>query len=316
MWIKLHRSIEEWGWWTEPFTAHLFMQLLLEANWKPGSWRGIEIPVGGLVTSRKKLAEKTGLSEKQVRTALDRLKKTGEITCQPVWKATLIVVTNYARFQQLGNYASEITQNSHPEGPAKGPAKGQQRASKRPSENSFNQSGNDEFSQCEIPGNFEETSKKGQQKGHTRRLITDKDIKDVKTLPPNPPQGGQAERSGGGSVLSGFAERYSDPEVLNAWAGYIEMRQQAGRPLVLRSIGPLMDSLDELTALNSERVRLIDLATANGWLNIYPPRAKKSSQEGPNLPDWYKTVPDEPASAEDLERARAMRKEIIGDLKA
>lgn len=98
-WIKLHRKLIDWGWYTDSQTVHLFLHLLFKANYKPSKWRGVEVAVGQLITGRTKLAMETGISEQSVRTILDRLKSTGELTSESTSKFTIITLCNYSKYQ-------------------------------------------------------------------------------------------------------------------------------------------------------------------------------------------------------------------------
>lgn len=97
--IALHRSLLSWGWHADPATGWLFVNLLLMANWTDSDWQGMTIKRGQLVTGRKALAAQTGLSERQIRTALDHLKSTNELTIKTTNKFSLITVVNYGKFQ-------------------------------------------------------------------------------------------------------------------------------------------------------------------------------------------------------------------------
>ncbi len=57
--IKLSRKILDWDWYTDVNTCHLFLHMLLKANWKDGRFEGIEVPRGSLVTSTNKLSKET-----------------------------------------------------------------------------------------------------------------------------------------------------------------------------------------------------------------------------------------------------------------
>ena len=116
-WIKLHRSIEEWEWWEDHNTTRLFTYCLLKANHADNKWRGIVIPRGSFVTGRTDLATKTGLTEQQIRTAISKLKSTGEITTQTTNKGTTISVCNYDTYQSQGE-ASNQQSNQQPNQPA------------------------------------------------------------------------------------------------------------------------------------------------------------------------------------------------------
>ncbi|MDD7440047.1 hypothetical protein [Prevotellamassilia timonensis] len=98
-WIKLHRKILDWEWFTSPSTLQLFIYLLLRANKEDKKWRGILIKRGQLVTSVATISEETKLSTQQVRTSLDRLKSTNEITSKTTNRFTLVTVCKYESYQ-------------------------------------------------------------------------------------------------------------------------------------------------------------------------------------------------------------------------
>lgn len=98
-WIKLHRQIVDWEWYTEHNTFRVFIHLLLTANHKDKKYRGIELKAGSIVTSRDILAIATGLSVRQVRTALDKLKTTNELTIKTSSQGTIIQIVNYSKYQ-------------------------------------------------------------------------------------------------------------------------------------------------------------------------------------------------------------------------
>jgi hypothetical protein len=97
--IKLHRKITEWEWYSDINTFRIFLHLLLTANFEDKKWKGIDIARGQLITSLEKLAKSTSLSIQQVRTALEKLKSTSEITVKSTSTYTLITLTNYNVYQ-------------------------------------------------------------------------------------------------------------------------------------------------------------------------------------------------------------------------
>ncbi len=98
-WIKLHRKILEWEWYSEPTTFRVFLHLMLKANHKDRRFKGIELIKGSVVTSRDILAMETSLSVRQVRTALDKLKTTNEVTIKTSSQGTIIQLVNYDKYQ-------------------------------------------------------------------------------------------------------------------------------------------------------------------------------------------------------------------------
>ena len=97
--IKLHRALTEWGWYKDLPTCKLWLHVLLRANYKACEWQGIEIPRGAFATSYAALSAESGLSVQQVRTALGKLKKTGEITVETNRHYTVITVCKYDEYQ-------------------------------------------------------------------------------------------------------------------------------------------------------------------------------------------------------------------------
>ena len=97
-WIKVPRELLSWEWFTKPEMVQLFLYLLLSANHKATKWQGIEIKRGEVVTSTAKISADTGLSVQVVRTCLNRLKSTSEITSRATSQYTIITICRYASY--------------------------------------------------------------------------------------------------------------------------------------------------------------------------------------------------------------------------
>lgn len=98
--ILLYRQITEWEWYKNPNTFRVFLHCLLMANFTDGRFEGQDIKRGQFVTSLPSLSKQTRLSIQQVRTALDHLKSTGEITDRIFPKYRVITVVKYNDYQQ------------------------------------------------------------------------------------------------------------------------------------------------------------------------------------------------------------------------
>lgn len=107
-WIKIHRKILDWEWYNDTNTFRLFMHLILKANHKDKKYRGILVKAGSFLTGRELLSIETGLSIQQVRTCLERLKSTNEITINSSRQGTIIQIVKYKDYQITTN---EITTN-------------------------------------------------------------------------------------------------------------------------------------------------------------------------------------------------------------
>ena len=97
--IKLHRGMLEWGWYKDLPTCKLWLHILLRAGYRACTWQDKEIPRGAFVTSYAALSAESGLTVKQVRTALAKLKKTGEITVETNRHYSMITVSKYDEYQ-------------------------------------------------------------------------------------------------------------------------------------------------------------------------------------------------------------------------
>ena len=73
--------------------------MLLKANWKDGNFKGTTVSRGSFVSSIGKLAGETGLTEREIRTAISHLKKTGEVTSKATNKYTVFTVVKYDLYQ-------------------------------------------------------------------------------------------------------------------------------------------------------------------------------------------------------------------------
>ena len=97
--IKIHRQITEWEWYTDIPCRILFEHCLFKANYEDKKWQGIVIERGSFVTSYENLAFETGLTVQQIRTALNKLKSTGELTSKSTSRYSMITVNNWEKYQ-------------------------------------------------------------------------------------------------------------------------------------------------------------------------------------------------------------------------
>ena len=112
--IRLWRKITEWEWYDDIPTKVLFIHLALKANHQPKKWKVILIQKGEILTGRLKLSKQTGLSEQQVRSAIKKLKSTGEITSKTTSKYSIIKLINYDRYHQDNRQDNQQITNNQP----------------------------------------------------------------------------------------------------------------------------------------------------------------------------------------------------------
>ncbi len=91
----VRRKLVMWEWYTDVPVKVLFLHLMLKANFVEGNHKGDIVERGQHLTSYDHLAKETGLTVQQIRTAIIKLKSTGEITQEATNKGQRITLNNY-----------------------------------------------------------------------------------------------------------------------------------------------------------------------------------------------------------------------------
>lgn len=97
--VKFYRTMTKWEWYTDANTLRLFFHCVLKANYLDERVYGILVLRGSFLTSYEKLSTQTGLSIQNVRTSLNKLILTGELTYKSTTKNSIITVNNYDLYQ-------------------------------------------------------------------------------------------------------------------------------------------------------------------------------------------------------------------------
>ena len=134
-WIKLHRILLEWEWHDVPAMMTLWVHLLMLANNRDREWHGTKIARGQFATSLSNLSAMTGLTVKQVRLCLQRLKDSKQICTKRANKFTIITICKFESCQLLEQVegqtkGTERADKGHEEGTERAD-KGQQREKER-----------------------------------------------------------------------------------------------------------------------------------------------------------------------------------------
>lgn len=109
-WLKINRSILKWGWYKDANTMRVFIDILLHTNYEDGEYMGHPVKIGQCVIGRKALAERLGISEQSVRTALKHLQKTKEITIKSTNKFSVVHIVKWEFWQiDEGKVTNEST---------------------------------------------------------------------------------------------------------------------------------------------------------------------------------------------------------------
>lgn len=115
-WVKLHRKITEWEWYSDVNTTRVFLHLLVVANHKDKKWRGIDIKRGQRLTSISALSKETSLTIKNIRTAIKRLKSTNEVASYSTAQHTIFTMVNYDLYQEEANETANQGQTEGKQG--------------------------------------------------------------------------------------------------------------------------------------------------------------------------------------------------------
>jgi hypothetical protein len=106
--VKIHRKILKWEWYEDISVKVLFLHCLILANHTDKSWRGVKIQTGEFVSSLGNLAKGSGLSVRQVRTSLEKLEATNELTRTATNRFSIIKVNNYSTYHERGKKSDKV----------------------------------------------------------------------------------------------------------------------------------------------------------------------------------------------------------------
>lgn len=257
--ITLHRKILDWEWFDDIPTFRVFLVLLLTVNWKDGKWHGITIKRGQRIASYQTLADETGLSVKQVRTAIAHLVSTSEIKCDVISvkglkrasHVTLVTVANYEVYQ------SGLDQRAE-HGQSMGTASAKQGQS-----------------------NGTAWAEHGQSMGIDRTIINNNKQGEKEE------QGEQANkgRAGASPPSSKSLEAELDE--------YREAMQEIGKPMSGPAIRRIGDKLVRLATDadgafdESKAKKILDQSIIHGWRDVYQlDEDKEEAEEGEEDLEW------------------------------
>lgn len=111
--ILIHRKLLNWQWYKDSNTLHLFIDLLLDANYEDSKFGFQTIKRGQCLTSLKRMHENTGLTFQQIRTSLDKLQKSGEINKQTTNRYSIITINKYNDYQELNKQITNKQQTNN-----------------------------------------------------------------------------------------------------------------------------------------------------------------------------------------------------------
>lgn len=173
-WILLHRTLLDWEWYDDINTRCLFIHCLLRANYSDSKWRGEDVKRGSFITSLESLSAETSLTVSQIRTAIRKLEKTGELTSKSQAKSRVVTVIKYDQYQcndkQIDRQVTAKSQDNDKEEKNKMTSKSQ---AETPATTDF-----------ELVGSDANDKVNGKQVSRQKdsEIATDKEVKEVKKV--------------------------------------------------------------------------------------------------------------------------------------
>ena len=110
--IKIHRKLVQWGWYQDNVVKGVFLHLLLTARFYDGKWMGRTIKAGQVVIGTNQMAKELGFSRQQIRTAINKLKSTNEITTETTNKYTIVTLVNWEEYQTTEEKTTTTSTNT------------------------------------------------------------------------------------------------------------------------------------------------------------------------------------------------------------
>ena len=106
-WIKLHRQLIERGWLKNHNVCIFWIYCLLKATHEPikiiVGFQEVDLQPGEFVFGRHKASKETGLSEQEIRTCIDSLRKRQNLTIKSTNKFSIISIKNWDTYQNPNN---------------------------------------------------------------------------------------------------------------------------------------------------------------------------------------------------------------------
>lgn len=112
-WIKLHRKLLNWEWYSDIPCRVLFLHLLIKVNYEDSKYQGVVIKAGSCAAGYPSLADQTGLTIQQIRTAMKKLISTNEITVNKQPKFSVITLNKWIDHQQDNSQSTGDQQASN-----------------------------------------------------------------------------------------------------------------------------------------------------------------------------------------------------------
>lgn len=241
-WLKLHRATLNSACWQDMKTGWLWVNLLMRANWETRQLlNGQVLQPGQMVIGQDLLAQELGMTRKELRCAMTRLVKCGNIATTGAKKGTTITILNWQKYQERGQIpgsATTMPDNDFHDGPSdEGPDRGQIGARKGPDRGQI--------------GAIEEEGKKERRE-----------------------EGKKKKGAGAPDVIP---EALDTPAFIKAWGEWHSYRSEAR----LKRWAPRTRTaqLKKLAAIGpGAAIECIEASISKGWAGLFPENHQEGSK--------------------------------------
>ena len=93
--VKISDDLQNWAWYGDNNTLLVYIRLLVGAVWHETEFQNVTLHRGQIATTLPKIAKENGITERQARTVLERLKSTGKVSVRTTSKFSIITLNNY-----------------------------------------------------------------------------------------------------------------------------------------------------------------------------------------------------------------------------
>lgn len=243
-WVKLHRKLEEWEWSSDPNMVSLMVWLMILANYKETRYKGQIIPIGSFVTGRKSLSKKTGISEQTIRTCLERLKSTSEVTIKSTSKFSIITLCNYNTYNNDKEPPNQQIPNTLT---SDQPATNQQLTTSK------------EF----------------------KNLKKTIDSSIILNTPPSPPKGSSVfqEEEFRDIILS--VEIQQNSKLFDTLLEFYRHRKGMKAPLTKYATTKVLNKLKKISTTEAMSIEILEESIMNNWKGIFPQGSNNQAKAAP-----------------------------------
>lgn len=108
--VKITNDLPSWAWYGDNNTLLVYIRLLFGTVWRETEFQNVTLQRGQIATTLPKIADENGITERQARTILDRLKTTGKVSVKTTSKFSIITLLDYDCVSE--NVRQNVTQMS------------------------------------------------------------------------------------------------------------------------------------------------------------------------------------------------------------